>query len=715
MILPATPDRALAAPRSRWHRASRALTATVAVCAVAASAVAVPSAAVAATNSAPQEDPVSFVASPRSDGVVQADDTVTISARGFNPTSSPVEEGTVTVSVADVPLTTEQAITAWVNDGDGMGADAGFSELESANISALAAGGAATSSLSIDIGESVLADRTPGVYPLRTEWQAGELSLASESVIVLTDGEGEAAIGVIVPLTAPALESAVLTSDQLAALTGPEGELRDLLDAVTGTDAILAVDPAIVAAIRLLGTRAPESATAWLDDLEGLSNSRFALQFGDADVAAAAQSETPEILRIPELASLRDPQGFTAPATPDTNEGAGTDGAVSTLPTNDELLDVGASRERVYWPVSSRAGAAAVTAISATNEGDGDALTIVPSSAASTPVTGARATTSTGEQLIVADAAASRALTSATTTDTDIARARELATANALLSIAGDTADGAPLAVIIDRPTGADGDDVRAAINATTTLPGAVNVSLDDLARAEPTTVALAESEVDALRVDAIAQFREGEEQLARVATMLADPLLLTAAERAQVLQLLGAGWQSTPGAWQDARDRHFAQTAQMQDAVAIMPPSGITLLGSSAPLQFAIRNDLPWPVTVELEASPSDPRLIVQSSTTVEAGAGQTTRAGVPVRARVGSGDSTIELQLRGPTGIAIGSPAEAEVSVRAEWETAGIVVMSVVIGGLLLMGAVRTFLRIRRRDRDAVGATASEGEDRQ
>jgi hypothetical protein len=31
---------------------------------------------------------------------------------------------------------------------------------------------------------------------------------------------------------------------------------------------------------------------------------------------------------------------------------------------------------------------------------------------------------------------------------------------------------------------------------------------------------------------------------------------------------------------------------------VAIVPPSDITLLASSAPLTFSVRNDLPWPVT---------------------------------------------------------------------------------------------------------------------
>ena len=95
-----------------------------------------------------------------------------------------------------------------------------------------------------------------------------------------------------------------------------------------GTAAILAVDPAIPAAIRVLGTAAPASATEWLARLETLANSRFALQFGDADVAAQLQAGLARPLRPLSLQAYIDPANFapvTAPtpspsATPDPTE-----------------------------------------------------------------------------------------------------------------------------------------------------------------------------------------------------------------------------------------------------------------------------------------------------------------------------------------------------------------------------------------------------------
>ena len=84
---------------------------------------------------------------------------------------------------------------------------------------------------------------------------------------VLTRADDDPAVTVVVPITAPASSRGVLTSDQLDVLTSSGETLRNQLDAVDGNSAALAVDPAIPAAIRVLGSAAPASATEWLDDL----------------------------------------------------------------------------------------------------------------------------------------------------------------------------------------------------------------------------------------------------------------------------------------------------------------------------------------------------------------------------------------------------------------------------------------------------------------
>ncbi|HYP72964.1 MAG TPA: DUF6049 family protein, partial [Microbacterium sp.] len=98
-------------------------------------------------------------------------------------------------------------------------------------------------------------------------------------------------------------------------------------------------------------------------------------------------------------------------------------------------------------------------------------------------------------------------------------------------------------------------------------------------------------------------------------------------------------------------------------------------------------------------------PRLIVQNTTPVEAGASQNTRVSVPVEARVGSGESMIRLQLRSPSMVAIGPSVPVHVAVRAEWESVGLVVMIVLVAGMIVAGVVRTVRRLRRRGTDADG----------
>src|SRR5690606_26383410 len=87
------------------------------------------------------------------------------------------------------------------------------------------------------------------------------------------------------------------------------------LDGVTGTSAVLAIDPLIPASIRALGTAAPVSAVTWLTRLEALSNERFALQAGDADATVQARAGLTELLTPLPLTSVLTPENFVATET----------------------------------------------------------------------------------------------------------------------------------------------------------------------------------------------------------------------------------------------------------------------------------------------------------------------------------------------------------------------------------------------------------------
>ena len=100
-----------------------------------------------------------------------------------------------------------------------------------------------------------------------------------------------------------------------------------------------------------------------------------------------------------------------------------------------------------------------------------------------------------------------------------------------------------------------------------------------------------------------------------------------------------------------------------------------------------------------------------MQEETIVPAGAESNTRQQVPVQARVGSGDVNIALQLRSPTSVQIGAPQVVEVSVRAEWEGIGITVLAILVGAFVVLGVIRTVLRLRARRRADDGSSGKAG----
>ena len=123
----------------------------------------------------------------------------------------------------------------------------------------------------------------------------------------------------------------------------------------------------------------------------------------------------------------------------------------------------------------------------------------------------------------------------------------------------------------------------------------------------------------------------------------------------------------------------------------------------------MGIKNDLPYPVTVTLHARSDDLRLEVTESSEVEIGPQQSTRASLPVKARVGSGTVEVDLSLTSPTGVRIGTDQSLEVNVRADWETIGLVILSVLAAAFLAIGAIRTVRRIRRRPESGGPETAA------
>ncbi len=690
----------------RLHRLAALFTASATLVLVGASG------AIAAPTPTPTSTPAepTLVLAPLAHGVVAAGAALTATIEVSNPTSTDLAPTSLTLELSNGPLTSSAELEEWIDNGE-LVADASVIDRPTAPTVVAGDSEIVVSTVAIE----ALAGRGPGVYALSATYGG---DFVSRSAIVLPgDTPAAATIGVIVAVTAAPQTDGLLTAQELTTLTGTDGRLSDILSGVAGTSAILAVDPALLASIRVLGDSAPPSALAWLDRLAALPNERFALQFGDADVSIQADAGLTTLLQPTSLdyaVSADDFANATATPTPGPSATADAEdedgGNTVTLPDLDELLAVPSARATMYWPAQGRADANALSVLAQQPSATGSPATILLSSAA-TERSEARAAASTAEgaPLLVYEAGSSNAVR-ATAGAAEGSSQAASALISAQIALEASSPSG-PLLITTERMAELSATSLRAAIDTVFGYPGVVPATLSTLLNAEPTGAeSTAQPDEDAVtRLDMLLA---GEASILQFSSIIDDPSLLTAPERSAILQLIGAGWRDEPDAWQAALIAHAEATATTLTSVAIQEPSTVQLLSPEAVLPFFVRNDLPFAANVVLVSTPGSLRLDVERTLTVTAEPGVNTRVEVPVRARVGSGEVTIELRLLSPTFEQVGPVQRAQVTVRAEWERIGIIGLGSIVFLLLGAGFIRT-IRRRRRTRAAAEDAGLEGSD--
>lgn len=626
-----------------------------------------------------------------------------------NDTGSTLSAGVVDLALNRTPLGDSAALDAWLDDGSAGGT---FQTLVAKPTEPV--GAASSSLLNMFATSAEVGALAPGVYPIRASLSDATTSdgtsdvtwSVSATAVVVVSAASPPEVGVFVPITATPADGSLLTAEELTGLTAPDGDLTAQLDGIDGTAAIVGVDPAIAASIRVLGQSAPETAVAWLERLESLSNTRFTLQFADADAAVQVHAGLRSPLAPPGLAGVIDPADFPpqtpTPAPTDTAEPEEQDEPVEPeLPDDEELSAVRGAVPGVLWP---RGDVTARDLASFADLFGDETVTILPS----TSVSGSPGASASIDDrpVLITDTAASKRLSAAVQEADATTRSREAVAAAGHLFFAAKAAPGAPLLVGIDRADTRNAAALKAALSSV-----ASSLTWSGL-RAAPTPAVDAVAKADATRSTALTDVLADEQRLQTFSSILDDPLVLLTPERIRIMRLFGVGVDGPT--FPALVAEHRETTQQTLNAVGIQRLSDIQLFSAAAPLPVWVRNDLPWPVSVTLYTQPSDPRLSVQDRTEVVATAASNTRVTIPVEARVASGELRVDFRLTSPTGVPIGSPATANVTLRADWEGIGLIVLSAVIVLLFGLGTVRTVLR-RRRARDEAdtdGADADEAE---
>lgn len=684
---------------------TRRLLATLAAAALAIG-LAAPAAAVAETpapSPSASATPPTLAAAPAANGILRPGETFAVLTTLTNPGTSSIPSASATLSIGSTPLADDAALTRWLS-GDASGVT--LQQIAIGTLDATAPSAQTSVSFTVPGTDPALAGRAPGVYPVLAQ-TAGGASLKAPTVVVLPADGALTPLAVVVPITAAPRTKGLLTASELADLTAVDGPLSAQLDAVDGSAATLAVDPAIPAAIRALGSSAPPTAVAWLQRLLALPNDRFALQFGDADLSAQIRAGLTTPLAPTSLQTYLSAANFTTPApaalsTPSPSPTAAP--GQPSFPALATLLDIGPADQNVFWPATDSVDGSVVAALGATGTPDAPARVLVASSNLSArPSTASSAVD--GISTPVYDAEVSSALTAAAGENDTARRGASLAAASGHLAFARTGTSDRPVLAVLDRGTDRSRVSLRAVLGAVASAPGYIPSTLAAVANTPATAVTLGDPSADASRAADVTALTSDEGAIDRFATILAQPELLTGRERAEVLQVLNVAW--TGDAARTAVADHRAATQKTLDSVGILS-SDFRLVSSSAPLRPWVRNDLPWPISVVLRAQTNDVRLRVQANTSVEAQASANTRLEVPVQARVANGEVVVAMQLFSPTGEPIGARQSVQVEVRAEWESIGLIAIIVLVVVFLGVGVLRTIAR-RRRTRAATASSAA------
>ncbi|KRF33289.1 DUF6049 family protein [Yonghaparkia sp. Soil809] len=682
--------------------------------AAAPSAVPAPStsATLATTSDVASASGLQLTVAPLGSGIVEPDSPLAVRVVATNLSTAATPAGTVTLAVAAVAPADSATLVSWFGESD---ADVRPVPVATAAIASLEPGSSTAVELRVEPAAAGFAGAWgPRVIEVAAEGEGRVLGAARSAVVWVPEGTTPPTATVVaaVPLTAPGFEGAVIPAEDLAVLTAPGGLLVRTLDAVAGRAVAIGVDPRIIASIRILGTTAPESATAFLDRLALVPNDTFALAWADADPLATAHARGIPLPPVegagaaldPSVLSTDpsgggdggDPSPSAAPGDPDASPSATPDPG-DEPPTLAELSAWPHDLTDIVWPQEGTATASALGVLAAS----GVRTAIVGSA----NLDGGRGLVArVGDlRILRSDDALSRAARAAVAATTEQEWQSAAAQVSALIA-ASSAADASVVPFItLDRERLGNSLRLLDLLGAIEALPWARGGGLATASAASGPEVGVVDATISEERLVDVGRMLDAETLDRAFAEVAVQPSLITDERRLELLAALSLGWDEEAPA---AADRYVEASADLRSSVQIVEGSTITLLSDRTSLPVTVQNALDVAIRVFVRVDSSTGRLLVEDrrvETIVEPQS--QTRALVPVQSLT-NGEVPITVSLSDAADRTVGQPTSVLLNLQAGWETAAIVVMAVLVGGLLAFGLsrdIRRRLRARRGEEEA------------
>ena len=730
-------------------------------------------AAVSSSTAAPRaiadapDGQVSIFAAPADGGLVQPGGPLVVELVVVNKTDAELPPAQLELAVGSSTIDTRFALDAWSSSSSESAVDRldvvaslatesvppGETDLLNVSVSAEGLPFAATD----DFGPRAMA----------ATLTSGDAKLAQARSTIVLNGAAAAEptlVSTVVPITSGLFVDAdepLLSSARLAEQTAPGGRLEEILVAVEASpNSTVAIDPRILASIRVLGSAAPQSALTWLDRLTALDNQTFELPFADASLTLQSQWGAQQPLEVTNFDFDIDPANFADPTetqtpTPTPTESADTgattpseDGATGTdtegsaeasaspeataadtpeptatedpepvappLPTTESLVSFPYTMSGVVWP---QAGTVQSTDLDKFRGWGGESLILDDSNtgvSADADFTESAQATVAGWSAVIAEKTLDDAIDDAVHATTD-EEWNEAATRIAtLLAVVTRELPYEPRTLVgtVTRDE-FDGDRLAQTLQFVDGLSWASSTPLTfpsdaDTGRRE---ASLIDGSVGETSFNQMTSVMQTIERAQVISTIFDDPLDYSDPVRVAGIGALATGWATVPAEAQTAVSGLRDYVTLTESYVQLGDTSEALIVGRDTELPLFVSNAVPnRKVTVLVELRPTTGAVETGDAVALTIEPNSMSRVGIPIKA-IANGTTYVTVNVMTPEGEQLSSTKQIRLDVRAEWESIAILVASVGLAVLFVAGLVRT---IRRR-RAAVAGAGAEPSDAQ
>ena len=671
---------------SPWRRAWLGVGLVVSVTAIALAQPVTNDVAQATTAEGGDEVAIELIAAPANSGIVRPGEPASVRVTITNTGSASTGDVIVSLGVSGSTAATPDDLTKWFS-GATISAETPIAV--TARVSALEPDASAVLDLIVADADTVFSGpfgaRLATITAVGADADADAAPLARDRTAVVWVPAGTtapvAATTFVAAIATPGEPAGFLSAEVLARYTAPGGPLTRTLDAVAGRPVLLAIDPRVIASIRLLGDDAPSDAVLFLERLLAAPNESFVVPWADADplvTITAASSPVPR----PEGTGVVS----TTPGA--TNEAPAPSPAPNDAVTIDELAQWPATLGGIAW---AEVGLVTSSSVSVLSE-DGTSVLLAPGSS----LTSTAPVQQLGDLRVVrTDDVVSSAARAASLAVSQQRFDQSMAQVSAVLASTAADEPGIPVIIPLERDQLAGTDRLLDTIAQTVALPWATGaLASDALARpADSSTVV--DPVIDETRVAAVRAALEAEANDRAFASIAVTPASITDVRRLELLAALSLGWgdQSV-----EALRQFVRESAALRSSVQVVESSAITLLADRASLPITVQNDLDVAVRVFVKVDPDTTQLRVLDTrveTLVEPQS--QTRTRVPVESLT-NGQVDITVTVRDADNTVIGDPTRVSLNLQAGWETAGTIAIAVALVLLLGFGIARD-VRKRRR----------------